>query len=753
MEVRGDLAEVNARWRKLAEATAQLLAGAKQLDDTQVMAVVELLKQSAPLLLDIIGAADADLADDADKLGLLTSLKDPDVRKALDTAGPHLAKTALFLDLKGYPLKRAQVRDVIADAERHLSRLSRITIRVLKAAEKQLRQAKKQPQVESRAFTDRYQNLQRIAEGVDGEVFSADDVALKRRVAIKFSRKSAPGHNNIVDHARALARVKHPNVVTVYDVCPVQDPTSNTAAQAVVMELIEGTTLTERIGYVMNADEIARIGFAILDAISEYHANGLAHMDLHDGNIVVGPKEVKVIDAVYRPTAAFASTAARVQQQGRDVRDARDHLIQMLHHSTVPLAAAHRFGQETTNPTIDLLRQKLKEALGSAAEPEQAERSAEPLRKVPRMEPPNEPAPTRVPASNVEQPWLARRAQAASIRSRLLGEALVDAADAAEQGDLQSSCAIIAGCFEALRIHVQRFYRKARGSDAPEVEDYLPAVLSPAAAFVFPQYPKLCFEPKLAEDKYGEAALASAGFTMSALALFQRLVGATNPLTSRREEAPLNEAELLEAHERLAERILAFEQTDRAVLEAFDAYELVEVTPPETPDQPLIPKSIDELLVILANFGDDNSRGHASLDREQLARIAPAPAQELADMLKRLESRGLVRVAWTLGNVLPLDTQLTHHGREAAHRLGASVVSPVEDANALLGQMVASGQTRSEMSCGELGKLLGWPEARATDAARVLHDQGRGRVRQRLGPDGVRFELTAEGRASISKQG
>ena len=717
------------------------------------MPVVELLKQSAPLLEEIIGAADADLADDADKLGILTSLKDPDVRKALDTAGPHLAKTALFLNLKGYSLKRAEVRDVIADAERHLGRLSRTTLRVLKAAEKQLRQTKKQTHVVSRAFTDRYQNLQRIAEGVDGEVFSADDVALKRRVAIKFSRTSAPGHNNIIDHARALARVKHPNVVTVYDVCPVQDPTSNTAAQAVVMELLEGTTLTERIGQVMSADEIARIGFAILDAISEYHANGLAHMDLHDGNVVVGPKEVKVIDAVYRPTAAFASTAARVQQQGRDVRDVRDHLIQMLHHSTIPLEAAVRFGQETTNPTIDLLRQRLEEALRSAAAPEQAERSAAPPRKVPRADPPTEPARGRVPASDVEHPWPARRAQAALTRSRLLGEALVGATQAAEQRDLQTACAMIAGCFEALRIHVQRFYRRARGSDAPEVEDYLPAVLSPAAAFVFPQYPKLCSEPKLAEDKYGEAALASAGFTMSTLALFQRLVQATHPLKSKRENVPLNEADLLEAHERLIDRILAFEQTDRALLEAFDAYELVEVTPPDTPDQPLIPKSIEDLLVILANLGDDSARGHASLDREQLARIAPAPAHELADMLKRLESRGLVRVTWTLGNVLPLDTQLTHDGREAAHRLGARVASPVDDADTLLRQMVASGATRREVSCGELGKLLGWSEARAADAARVLHDQGRGRVRQRLGPDGIRLELTAEGRASISEQG
>jgi tRNA A-37 threonylcarbamoyl transferase component Bud32 len=370
MEVRGELQEVKARWRKLAESSAELQAKAKQLDDAKPLDVIALIKQSAPLLRDVIAAADADLSDDADKLGVLTSLRDPDAHQALDSSGPHLRNTVLFGHLKGFAIRRSQVREVISNTERHLRILSRITLRILKvaekAAEKQLRPTKKQTLVPSDAFADRYQNLKRIAEGVDGEVFSADDVALKRRVAIKFSRTSAPGHNNIIEHARALARVKHPNIVTVYDVCSVQDPTTKTSAQAVVMELVDGIPLTERIGKVVTSEDLARIGFAMLDAINAYHANGLAHMDLHDGNVVVGPNDVKLIDAVYRPTAAFASTGARLQQQGRDVRDVRDHLVQMLYHSTVPIPAAQRFERETKDPTIDMLRSKLREALDAS---------------------------------------------------------------------------------------------------------------------------------------------------------------------------------------------------------------------------------------------------------------------------------------------------------------------------------------------------------------------------------------------------
>lgn len=160
------------------------------------------------------------------------------------------------------------------------------------------------------------------------------------------------------------------------------------------------------------------------------------------------------------------------------------------------------------------------------------------------------------------------------------------------------------------------------------------------------------------------------------------------------------------------------------------------------------PRSIDDLLVILANQGDP-VRGHVHFDRDQLRSLVDLPVDQLADMLKRLESRQLIRASRSQGHALPLDTQLTHQGRESAHRLGAHVDSPVADADHLLQQMISAGHSRQEVSCSELSKLLGWPQERVVDAARVLHDQQKGQFRQLMGPDGARIELTEEGRAAF----
>lgn len=172
------------------------------------------------------------------------------------------------------------------------------------------------------------------------------------------------------------------------------------------------------------------------------------------------------------------------------------------------------------------------------------------------------------------QPWLERVTDAGRIRSPLLQSALVGAAHAAEAGEFENACLTICGSFEALRIHVQRFYRTARGSDAPDAEAYLPLIFSPTARFAFPQVPKLHSEPSLKEDKHGAAALAHAGFGMSMLALFQRFVQVTHPLQRPRDEPePIEESELIYAHVALVERIVYLQGSERAVMDAFDSYE------------------------------------------------------------------------------------------------------------------------------------------------------------------------------------
>jgi hypothetical protein len=100
--------------------------------------VIDLIATSAALVRNLESAASIDLADDADKLAILAVFRDPDVRAALDTAGPRLRDMWLVLELKGYGLRRTEVKKVLTTAVRHLTRLSRYSIKILKAAEKEL---------------------------------------------------------------------------------------------------------------------------------------------------------------------------------------------------------------------------------------------------------------------------------------------------------------------------------------------------------------------------------------------------------------------------------------------------------------------------------------------------------------------------------------------------------------------------------------------------------------------------------------
>jgi hypothetical protein len=162
----------------------------------------------------------------------------------------------------------------------------------------------------------------------------------------------------------------------VYDIATLLHPTSGVASRAVVMELVNGTPLVELIGPAMTREDVERVGIGLIGALTAYHSAGLAHLDIHDGNVMVATDSVKVLDPLYYETAWFRSTATRDKQQARDVRQARDVLLQMVHGGSIPTTAAHVFNQATVRPTLELLRTELERALsagtvfgvGSAAE-------------------------------------------------------------------------------------------------------------------------------------------------------------------------------------------------------------------------------------------------------------------------------------------------------------------------------------------------------------------------------------------------
>ncbi len=163
----------------------------------------------------------------------------------------------------------------------------------------------------------------RLGEGAFGDVYEATD-NLGRRLAVKIIRGSAALISTALDHARALARARHPNVVTVYALEKVIDPETGRRVDGIVMERLEGDTLAKRLDIGrLSIAEVKHIGLRIIDGLGHIHAQGLAHGDLHAENVIITGSTVKVIDILYRESLALLSTRSREARLRRDLLDLR----------------------------------------------------------------------------------------------------------------------------------------------------------------------------------------------------------------------------------------------------------------------------------------------------------------------------------------------------------------------------------------------------------------------------------------------
>ena len=127
--------------------------------------------------------------------------------------------------------------------------------------------------------------LRLIARGGFGEVFRAFDPALGRDVALKLRHAeagSASGAARWIEEARRLARVRHPNVLTVFGT-GVFD-----GRAGLWTELVEGETLEARLARLgpLGAREAAAIGLDLCAALAAVHAEGLVHADLKATNVM-----------------------------------------------------------------------------------------------------------------------------------------------------------------------------------------------------------------------------------------------------------------------------------------------------------------------------------------------------------------------------------------------------------------------------------------------------------------------------------
>jgi Tol biopolymer transport system component len=158
-----------------------------------------------------------------------------------------------------------------------------------------------------------YEILSLIGVGGMGEVYRARDSRLNRDVAIKvLPADVAADHDRLARferEAQVLASLNHPNIAHIYGV----DDSSGTPA--LVMELVEGPTLADRIAKgPIPLDEALPIAKQIAEALEAAHEQGIIHRDLKPANIKVRPDgTVKVLDfglaKAFDPVSSAVGTA------------------------------------------------------------------------------------------------------------------------------------------------------------------------------------------------------------------------------------------------------------------------------------------------------------------------------------------------------------------------------------------------------------------------------------------------------------
>ncbi len=159
----------------------------------------------------------------------------------------------------------------------------------------------------------RFRLLERIGAGAMGVVYAAHDPELDRKVALKVLHGAASDPDRaarIEREARALARLRHPNVVTVHEVG------THAGARFIAMDLVDGVRLSEWMATVPPWRRVVDVFVEAARGLAAAHDAGLVHRDFKPDNVLVERGHAKVVDFGFARSPATMPTLSDHPTEG-----------------------------------------------------------------------------------------------------------------------------------------------------------------------------------------------------------------------------------------------------------------------------------------------------------------------------------------------------------------------------------------------------------------------------------------------------